>query len=81
MEQSKILTIEVLVDETSDRTDAKAVMVLRDARFIGWGRARRNPTDPNVPMIGGCSRQRGGGSFGAESETCAPPAHEVAHVL
>jgi hypothetical protein len=52
MEESKVVTIEVLIEETSERTDAKAVMGLREARFTGWGRAKRNPSDPNVPLVG-----------------------------
>jgi hypothetical protein len=52
MEESRVVIIEVLLDESPDRTDAKAVMALRNDRFTGWGRAKRNPTDPNMPMIG-----------------------------
>lgn len=52
MEESKVLTIELLIDETPRHTDAKAILPIRDVRFTGWGRARRNPEDPNVPMIG-----------------------------
>jgi hypothetical protein len=52
VEESKVVSIEVLLDETPERTDAKAVMALRDARFTGWGRAKRNPSDANVPLIG-----------------------------
>ncbi|MBO0731263.1 MAG: DUF1876 family protein [Acidimicrobiaceae bacterium] len=25
---------------------------MHGARFIGFGRARRNPADPNLPMVG-----------------------------
>jgi hypothetical protein len=38
--------------EDDDHTDARAVLTLRGATFTGWGRARRNPSDPNVPMVG-----------------------------
>jgi hypothetical protein len=52
VEESKVVTIELLLDESPERTDAKAIMRMREARFAGWGRARRSPGDPNVPMIG-----------------------------
>ena len=44
--------IEMSFDEDADHTEARATLVLRGARFTGFGRARRNPTDPNLPMIG-----------------------------
>lgn len=52
MEDQKVFTVEVLVDETERVTDAKAVMRIGARSFAGWGRARRNPGDPNVPHIG-----------------------------
>lgn len=52
MENQKVLTVEVLVDETETTTNAKAVMTIGATSFGGWGRARRNPSDPNVPHIG-----------------------------
>ena len=52
MEESKVLTIEVLLDESIDRTDAKAITSIRGQRFAGWGRAKRNPSDPHVPKVG-----------------------------
>jgi Domain of unknown function (DUF1876) len=44
--------IEITFEEDGDHTDARASVVLRGATFTGWGRARRNPNDTNVPMIG-----------------------------
>lgn len=44
--------IEISFEEDSVHTDARASVVLRGATFTGWGRARRNPTDDNEPMIG-----------------------------
>jgi hypothetical protein len=44
--------IEITFEEDADHTDARAAIALRGARFTGFGRARRNPTDPNVPMVG-----------------------------
>jgi nicotinate phosphoribosyltransferase len=52
MEESKVLTIEVLIEETIDRTDAKAITSIRGERFAGWGRARRNPSDSPIPKVG-----------------------------
>lgn len=50
--ESKVLTVEVLLDETPDETQAEAIVHLGDERYAGWGRARRNPADPEVPRIG-----------------------------
>lgn len=44
--------IEMTFEEDVDHTEARAAIVLRGARFTGFGRARRNPVDPNVPMVG-----------------------------
>ena len=52
MENQKVFAVEVVVDETETTTDAKAVGTIGAATFGGWGRARRNPSDPNVPHIG-----------------------------
>ncbi len=52
MEEHKAMTVEIQVDETEERTEAKATLRLRGKEFAGWGRARRNPSDPNVPLVG-----------------------------
>ena len=44
--------IELTFEEDTDHTEARASLTLRGARFTGFGRARRNPTDPNLPMVG-----------------------------
>ncbi len=44
--------VEIVFDEDDDHTDARATMSLRGVTFTGWGRARRNPVDPNLPLIG-----------------------------
>jgi hypothetical protein len=44
--------IEISFEEDSLHTEARASLILRGATFMGWGRARRNPADANVPMIG-----------------------------
>jgi hypothetical protein len=51
MERSEI-DIGLHFAEDDDHTEARANLVLRGAMFTGWGRSRRNPGDPNVPMIG-----------------------------
>ena len=52
MHESEIRTIEVLLDEDAEHTQAETVLFLGDKRFAGCGRARRNPRDPDVPQIG-----------------------------
>jgi hypothetical protein len=44
--------IEMTFEEDADHTEARAILVLRGARFTGAGRARRDPADPNLPMVG-----------------------------
>ena len=44
--------IEMSFEQDADHTEARAALVLRGARFSGLGRARRNPADPNLPMVG-----------------------------
>ena len=44
--------IEMSFDEDATHTEARASVVIRGATFTGFGRARRNPNDFNVPMIG-----------------------------
>jgi hypothetical protein len=50
--ESKVWTVEVLLEETADETEAKAVLEAGDVHVGGWGRARRNPADPEVPRVG-----------------------------
>ena len=50
--EAKVWSVEVLLDEKDDETQAEAVLELPDERFAGWGRSRRNPADPAVPRIG-----------------------------
>jgi len=44
--------IEITFEEDGDHTEARATVALRGTTFTGWGRARRNPDDPLVPMVG-----------------------------
>lgn len=48
----KALTVEVTLNEDSETTQADAALELGDRQFRGYGRARRNPADPDVPQIG-----------------------------
>lgn len=45
-------TVEIAFSEDADRTRADAVLTVGDTRLHGWGRSRRNPSDPDVPKIG-----------------------------
>lgn len=49
---SRVWTIEIDVEETDAETEAKAVLTIDDERIGGWGRARRNPADPDLPRVG-----------------------------
>lgn len=44
--------IELMFEEDGDHTNALALLIVRGATFTGSGRARRNPADANLPMIG-----------------------------
>lgn len=52
MSDTKTFTVDIEVDEDVDSTEAKALLDLGDERRGGWGRARRNPSDPDRPRIG-----------------------------
>jgi hypothetical protein len=50
---SKVWTVEIAIEETSEgHSEAKALLPVGTRRFGGWGRARRNPTDPDMPRVG-----------------------------
>ena len=40
------------LEESEGHTDAHATVTRGDSELVGWGRARRNPTDPNVQHVG-----------------------------
>jgi hypothetical protein len=48
----KVFTVEVEVYERPDHTWAKALLDLDGHVRGGWGRARRNPADPERPRLG-----------------------------
>lgn len=45
-------TVVIDLDPEADHTEARAHLEAKDMSVTGWGRARRNPEDPNVPLIG-----------------------------
>lgn len=45
-------TVEVLFTEDEDRTRADARLRAARHEWHGWGRASRNPIDPDIPTIG-----------------------------
>ena len=50
---SKVWTVEIAIEETAEgHTAAKALLSVGTRQFGGWGRARRNPTDPEMPRVG-----------------------------
>ena len=49
---SRVWTVDIRFDEDPDRTDAAATVLVGDTELGGWGRARRNPSDPSVPTLG-----------------------------
>ena len=44
--------IDIVFEETPDTTEATATLRMGDAECTGRGSARRNPSDPSVPLIG-----------------------------
>jgi Domain of unknown function (DUF1876) len=52
LNESKVWTVTVDIEETEDETQAKAMLDAAGRNLGGWGRARRNPTDPSVPRVG-----------------------------
>jgi hypothetical protein len=52
MAETKTVTVEVALNEDSTHTEAKAKLRIGDVELEADGIARRNPTDPNVPVVG-----------------------------
>ena len=44
--------VNVAFTEDGGQTRADAILELAEQRFHGWGRAKRAPEDPSVPVIG-----------------------------
>jgi hypothetical protein len=47
-----VWSIEVSLTEDPETTHAHAVLEVGDRLFEGYGMARRNPIDPDIPRIG-----------------------------
>jgi Domain of unknown function (DUF1876)/Domain of unknown function (DUF1918) len=47
-----VVEVRLHFDEDEAHTDVRAELRTRIGTFRGWGRARRHPTDSNVPLIG-----------------------------
>jgi hypothetical protein len=52
MGKQQVWTAEIVFTEDGDQTRADARLRAGDREFAGWGRARRNPADPDVPAVG-----------------------------
>lgn len=52
MSENRVWTVEIIFTEDEDRTVAHARLHAGEREFTGWGRARRNPMDPDVPAVG-----------------------------
>jgi hypothetical protein len=48
----QIWQVSIVFTEEGDRTRADAMLELADERFHGYGRAKKAPEDPSVPVIG-----------------------------
>jgi Domain of unknown function (DUF1876) len=49
---AQITNVQITLDEDEEHTEAHANLRLRDRDFVARGQARRNPHDPNVPVVG-----------------------------
>jgi hypothetical protein len=47
-----VWTVEITFNEDGDKTRADAVLIGSGDELQGWGRARRNPIDPDLPAVG-----------------------------
>jgi Domain of unknown function (DUF1876) len=45
-------SVEITIEEDDQHTEAQATIRIRERDFISRGQARRNPHDPNVPVVG-----------------------------
>jgi len=52
MSQPNVWTISVTFTEEGALTRADAFLEGAPTELRGWGRARRNPADPNLPAVG-----------------------------
>ena len=52
MSEPRVWTVAIVFTEDEDHTRADAILEAGVGRYHGWGRARRNPIDPDRPKIG-----------------------------
>ena len=52
MSEERVWTVEIVLTEASEQTQANAFLRGGERELSGWGRSRRNPTDPDVPLVG-----------------------------
>jgi hypothetical protein len=52
MSERRVWTVEIAFTEDEDRTRADAYLRAGERELTGWGRSRRNPSDPDVPVVG-----------------------------
>ncbi len=52
MDRERVWSAELVFTEDGDRTRADVRLRAGDREWHGWGRARRNPVDPDVPAVG-----------------------------
>jgi hypothetical protein len=52
MTDKAAVQVDVALEEDADHTEARATLALKGVTFTGSGRARRNPADPDVPIVG-----------------------------
>lgn len=52
MSGPRVWTVEIVLTEDDDRTRADAHLHAGERELSGWGRSRRNPSDPDVPVVG-----------------------------
>jgi hypothetical protein len=52
MSQPNVWTVEIVFTEEGDDTRADAVLETGTEQIRGWGKAQKNPDDPDVPRIG-----------------------------
>ena len=48
----KVWRVDIEIDEKEGQTHADALLEAGEVRCRAWGRARRNPIDPERPRIG-----------------------------
>jgi hypothetical protein len=52
MADLRVWSVEIVLSEDEERTRADAHLHAGSRDFCGFGRSRRNPIDPDVPIVG-----------------------------